>query len=155
MVCGEREYANAVEEGVRFVFCASPLAILGDDQGRVTGLRLVRTQLSVAEPGQPHPFSIQEGTAFEFPTDLVITALGFDAQPFPSTSDFRDLALNEWGGIIVDANQMTSLAGVFAGGDVVRGPTPLLHSVRDARQAAAKIHSFLSDEHRVASHTPL
>jgi glutamate synthase (NADPH/NADH) small chain len=105
----------------------------------------------MAEPGEPHPFRIQQGTEFEFPIDLVIPALGFDARPCPPTDDFKALALNELGGVIVNENQMTSLPGVFAGGDLVRGPTPLLLSVRDARQAAAKIHSYLTDGQKVAS----
>jgi glutamate synthase (NADPH/NADH) small chain len=150
MPCSEREYANATEEGVRFVFCAAPAAVLGNE-GKVTGLRLVRTQLGVAEPGQPHPFSIQHGTQFEFATDWVIPALGFDAHPCPATEDFKALVLSDSATIAVDENQMTSLPGVFAGGDLVRGPTPLLLAVRDARQAAAKIHSYLTDNKRAAS----
>jgi glutamate synthase (NADPH/NADH) small chain len=150
MPCGEREYVNATEEGVRFVFCAAPLAVLGNAAGKVTGLRLIRTQLGVAEPGQPHPFSLQPGTEFDVAIDLIIPALGFDAGPAPATDDFKAMALNESGGVVVDENQMTSLPGVFAGGDLVRGPTPLLLSVRDARQGAAKIHSYLTEHQKVA-----
>jgi glutamate synthase (NADPH/NADH) small chain len=151
MPCGEREYANATEEGVRFVFCAAPVAVLGNADGKVTALRLVRTELGVAEPGQAHPFRFQQGTEFECAADLVIPALGFDTGPVPTTDDFKALAFSESGGIIVDQNQMTSLPGVFAGGDLVHGPTPLLLSVRDARQAAAKIHLYLTEHQKVAS----
>jgi NADPH-dependent glutamate synthase beta subunit-like oxidoreductase len=53
------------------------------------------------------------------------------------------LALDAAGGIIVDANQMTNIAGVFAGGDLVRGPSLVLHTVRDARRAALGIDAYL------------
>ena len=93
-----------------------------------------------------YPFRQQPGTEYEIEADWVITALGFEACPFPATEDSGTLGLNEWGGLTVDANQMTSLAGVFAGGDLVHGPCPVLHAVRDARQAAAKIHAYLSPQ---------
>jgi glutamate synthase (NADPH/NADH) small chain len=57
-----------------------------------------------------------------------------------------ELERNEWGGIVVDANQRTSIPGVFAGGDLVRGPSLVLHTVRDARRAAAQIHAYLSEK---------
>jgi len=107
-------------------------------------VRVIRTQLGVAGLGEPHPFRPQPGTEYELPADWVITALGFDACPFPSASGSDALALNPWGGLVVDSNQMTSFSGVFAGGDLVHGPCPILHAVRDARQAAASIHSYLS-----------
>jgi glutamate synthase (NADPH/NADH) small chain len=106
----------------------------------------LRTQLGVAEPGKPHPFSIQTGTDLELETDWVITALGFDSQPCPCTRDFNALSVNKVGELIVDANRMTSIPGIFAGGDLVNGPSPILEAVRDARQAAAGIHAYLSKQ---------
>ncbi len=70
--------------------------------------------------------------------------MGFDPLPCPRSDDFSGLAVNDWGGLIVDGNQMTSIAGVFAGGDIVRGPSLVLHAVRDGRRAAAGIHAHLS-----------
>jgi glutamate synthase (NADPH) small chain len=64
--------------------------------------------------------------------------------PCPREGDLAELATNDWGGIVVDANQMTSIPGVFAGGDLVRGPSLVLHAVRDARRAAAQIDAYLS-----------
>jgi glutamate synthase (NADPH/NADH) small chain len=144
MPCSQRDYENAVEEGARFVFCAAPFAVDGNGSGRATGLRLVRTELGVAEPGQQHPFRAQPGTEYEMAADWLITALGFEARAFPATSDATALATNERGGLVVDANQMTSLPGVFAAGDLVQGPCSILHAVRDARQAALNIHAYLA-----------
>jgi len=144
MPCTFQEYENAREEGARFVFQAAPVAVLGNEQGQVTGLRLVRTELGLMESIGPRPFLVRPGSEFETPADLIILALGFDPLPCPHSGDFGDLAVNEWGGIIVDSNQMTTIPGVFAGGDIVLGPSLVLHAVRDARRAAAQIHSYLS-----------
>jgi glutamate synthase (NADPH/NADH) small chain len=144
MPCGRHEYKNAVEEGARFVFQAAPVAVLGNDQRQVTGLRLVRTELGLMESIGPRPFLVQAGSEFELPADLIVLALGFDPLPCPHSGDFSDLAVNDWGGIVVDSDQMTSIPGVFAGGDIVRGPSMVLHAVRDARRAAAQIHAYLA-----------
>ena len=144
MPCGRHEYENAVEEGARFVFQAAPVAVLGNDQRQVTGLRLVRTELGLMESIGPRPFLVQAGSEFELPADLIVLALGFDPLPCPHSGDFSDLAVNDWGGIVVDSDQMTSIPGVFAGGDIVRGPSMVLHAVRDARRAAAQIHTYLA-----------
>ena len=120
------EYENAREEGARFVFQAAPVAVLGNEQRQVTGLRLVRTELGLMESVGPRPFLMRPGSEFELPADLIVLALGFDPLPCPHSGDFNDLAVNDWGGIVVDSNQMTSLPGVFAGGDIVRGPSLVL-----------------------------
>ena len=144
MPCGRHEYENAREEGARFQFQAAPVAVLGNEQRRVTGLRLIRTELGLMESIGPRPFLVQTGSEFEVPADLVVLALGFDPLPCPHSGDFSDLEVNDWGGIVVDSNQMTSIPGIFAGGDIVRGPSLVLHAVRDARRAAAQIHTYLS-----------
>jgi glutamate synthase (NADPH) small chain len=144
MPCSRQEFVNAREEGARFVFQAAPVAVLGNEQRQVTGLRLVRTELGLTDSSGPRPFLVQAGSEFRLPADLVVLALGFDPLPCPHSGEFSDLAVNEWGGIIVDSNQMTSIPGVYAGGDIVRGPSVVLHAVRDARRAAAQIHNYLS-----------
>ena len=150
MPCGRHEYENAVEEGARFLFQAAPVAVLGNDQRQVTGLRLVRTELGLMDSTGPRPFLIRPGSEFELAADLIVLALGFDPLPCPHSGDFSDLAVNDWGGIVVDSNQMTSLPGVFAGGDIVRGPSLVLHAVRDARRAATQIHAYLSERRKPA-----
>jgi glutamate synthase (NADPH/NADH) small chain len=142
MTCGRHEYENAREEGARFVFQAAPAAVLGNEQRQVTGLQFLRTELGLMESPGPRPFLVRPGSEFELPADLIVPALGFDPLPCSHSGDFGDLAVNDWGGIVVDSNQMTSIPGVFAGGDIVRGPSLVLHAVRDARRAAAQIHAY-------------
>src|ERR1019366_6941809 len=123
MPCGRHEYENAVEEGARFVFQAAPVAVLGNDLRQVTGLRVIGTELGLMDSTGPRPYLAQAGTEFDLQADLIVLALGFDPLPCPHSGDFSDLEVNDWGGIVVDGNQMTSIPGVFAGGDIVRGPS--------------------------------
>jgi len=143
MPCSQQEYQSAVEEGARFVFRAAPVAILDDGKGQVTALRAVRTEVGPIDGTGRQSFGLRFGTEFLVEVDWIITALGFDTLACPRTGDLATLALNHWGGIAVDGNHMTNIPGVFAGGDLVRGPSPLLHAVRDARLAATRIHAYL------------
>ena len=151
MPCSRHEYENAREEGARFVFQAAPVAVLGNGKRQVAGLQLVRTELGLMDSPGPRPFLVRPGSEFELQADLIVLALGFDPLPCPHSGDFSDLAVNDWGGIIVDSNQMTSIPGVFAGGDIVRGPSLVLHAVRDARRAAAQIHTYLAARRKPAN----
>lgn len=144
MPCSKREYENAREEGAQFVFLAAPVAVLSNGHDRVRGLRLIRTELGDAEESGRRRFTVRSGTEFEVAADWVVLALGFDPVPLPSTAPFTTLARNDQGGILVDDKHMTNVPGLFAGGDLVRGPAPVLWAVRDARQAAAGIQSYLS-----------
>ena len=146
MPCSRQEYQNAVEEGVRFVFEAAPVEVLGNPLGLVRGLRLIRTKAAAGTGGEGRggPPLIQPGTEFEIEADWVVPALGFHALPCPHTGGFEELSLDARGGIMVNGDQMTNLEGVFAGGDLVRGPSLVLHTVRDARRAALGIDAFLA-----------
>jgi glutamate synthase (NADPH/NADH) small chain len=73
---------------------------------------------------------------------LLIT-YGFDPLPFPKGRELAQVKVSSWDGVVVDDNQMTSVPGVFADGDLVRGPSLVVHAVRDARKAAGAIHGFL------------
>lgn len=141
--CVHTEYENAVEEGAGFVFLTAPTAFLGNERGEVTGIRLVRTALGAEDESGRSQFVAQPGTEFEMSADRVLLALGFEPDPLPQENPFGSMARQETGGIRVDENQMTSVPGFFAGGDLVRGPSKVLDVVRDARRAAEGIHRFL------------
>jgi glutamate synthase (NADPH/NADH) small chain len=146
-----KEYENAIEEGAQFLFLTSPVAITGDADGNVTGVRCVRMELGAPDASgrrKPRPVA---GSEFLLPADLVLVAYGFDPVPFPDKSEFAPIRHNDWGAVIVDANQMTTLPGVFAGGDSVRGPSLVVHAVRDGRRAAAGIDLYLSERRPIDS----
>jgi glutamate synthase (NADPH/NADH) small chain len=154
MPCSRREYQNAVEEGARFIFRAAPVAVVGDVRGRVSGLRLVRTELGKDIGEARRPFELLAGSEFDLEADWVMAAIGFEPAPLPQMDDSFTLALNDRGAVLVDGEQRTSAPGVYAGGDLVRGPCPGLQAVRDARQAAEHIHRFLFDLRPVAPKFP-
>jgi glutamate synthase (NADPH/NADH) small chain len=138
-----KEYANALEEGAQFRFLTNPVALVGDANGRVSAVRCVRMELGAPDAsGRRSPKPVA-GSEFEIAAELVIVAYGFDSVPFPPESDLAQIATDKWGGFKIDANQMTSAPGVFAGGDSVRGPSLVVHAVRDARKAAQGIHRWL------------
>jgi glutamate synthase (NADPH) small chain len=139
-----KEYKNALEEGARFMFLTNPLALEGNAAGEVTAVHCVKMELGEPDAsGRRKPRAVK-GSEFTIPVDLLLIAYGFDPVPFPPESELSRIKLNEWNGTVVDANQMTSVPGVFAGGDVVRGPSLVVHAVRDGRMAAEGIHRYLS-----------
>lgn len=148
-----KEYANALEEGAQFRFLTNPVALIGNDAGHVTAVRCVRMELGAADAsGRRSPKPVA-GSDFEVPAELLIVAYGFDPVPFPSGTDLAQIATDKWGGFKVDALQMTNVPGVFAGGDSVRGPSLVVHAVRDARKAAQGIHRWLGANLKRADQT--
>jgi glutamate synthase (NADPH/NADH) small chain len=138
-----KEYANALEEGARFEFLVNPVEIKAGPDGAVAEVRCVRMELGEPDAsGRRKPRPVP-GSEFNEPADILLVAYGFDPVPFPPGSDFAAIKTDKWGGLQVDNNQMTSLPGVFAGGDSVRGPSLVVHAVRDARKAAQGIHRHL------------
>jgi glutamate synthase (NADPH) small chain len=141
-----KEYANALEEGARFMFLTNPLALEADANGSVAGVRCIRMELGEPDSsGRRKPRAIA-GTELVVAADLLLIAYGFDPVPFPPESDFSQIAVNDWGTLKVDENQMTSMPGVFAGGDDVRGPSLVVHAVRDGRKAAQGIDAYIIGE---------
>lgn len=139
----KKEYANALEEGARFMFLTNPISLEGNANGEVTAVHCMRMELGEPDAsGRRKPRAVP-GSEFTLPADLVMIAYGFDPVPFPAESDLSQIEVNDWGATKVDAEQRTNIPGVFAGGDVVRGPSLVVHAVRDGRKAAAGIHRYL------------
>ena len=138
-----REVSHAEEEGVEFLWLSAPEALLGDD--RVSGVRAIRIHLGVPDSsGRQSPQPI-EGTNFVVEADLVIKALGFDPEDLPVMFDAPDLGVTRWGTLKIDyRTTMTTMDGVFAVGDIVRGASLVVWAIRDGRDAAESIHSYLT-----------
>ncbi|HUC62526.1 MAG TPA: NAD(P)-dependent oxidoreductase [Alphaproteobacteria bacterium] len=139
----QREVHHAEEEGVEFVWLSAPEAFLGD--GNVRGVRAIRMRLDVADSaGRQTPQPI-ENSHFSVDSTLVIKALGFDPEDLPSMFGAPELALTRWGTLKIDhKSMMTSLDGVFAAGDIVRGASLVVWAIRDGRDAAERIHAYLT-----------
>ena len=149
----DREVSNAEEEGVAFEWLALPRAILGDANG-VSGVKVARMRLGAPDAsGRQTPEEVPGGD-FDLPADMVIKALGFDPEDVGHAYGAPGLALTRWGAIKVNnRNLETSLDGVFAAGDIVRGASLVVWAVRDGIDAAAGIHAYL--EHKAAAKADL
>jgi glutamate synthase (NADPH/NADH) small chain len=137
-----REVANAEEEGVAFQWLTLPRAFLGKHQ--LEGVRIARQRLGLPDSaGRKMPEEIK-GADFTLQADLVIKALGFDPEDLPALFRAPDLVVSRWGTLHTDPRTlMTSLDGVFAGGDAVRGASLVVWAIRDGRDAASAIHTWL------------
>jgi glutamate synthase (NADPH/NADH) small chain len=139
------EVANAEEEGVKFEWLAAPLAVLGDGK-KVKGVQATRMRLGAPDASGRQAPEPTPGTAFDVPADLVIQALGFDPEDLPSLWDEPYLKLTRWGTLKIDERSYeTSMAGVFAAGDIVRGASLVVWAIREGRDAADAIHASLRE----------
>ena len=136
------EVHHAEQEGVRFDLLTAPVEVLGDDNGWVTGLRCQRVELGEPDDrGRRTPTPIPD-SEFDIACDMVVVAIGTRSNPL-LTATAPELAVNEWGYMIVDEHGMTSMPGVFAGGDIVRGAATVILAMGDGKRAAAAIDRWL------------
>ena len=136
------EIHHAEEEGIQFDFLVAPLEIMSDENGWVKAVRMQRMELGEPDAsGRRRPVPI-EGSEFELPADMIVVAIGVRANPI-LTNACPDLELTKWGNIVVDETGMTSIPGVFAGGDIVRGGATVILAMGDGKTAAHKIDNFL------------
>jgi glutamate synthase (NADPH/NADH) small chain len=136
-----REVKNAEEEGVEFVWLSAPEAFFGDD--RVTGVRVQKMRLGMPDAsGRQSVLPADARVTVE--ADLVIKALGFDPEELPRLWEQPGLEVSRWGTLKTDhRTAMTSLPGVFAAGDIVRGASLVVWAIRDGRDAAARMHDYM------------
>lgn len=145
----QREVLNAEEEGVEFLWLAAPTGFGGTD--RVASVRVQRMRLGAPDASgrrRPEPIA---GAEHDEPADLVIKALGFEAEDLPMLWDEPALTLTRWGTIRTDATHATSLPGVYAVGDIVRGASLVVWAIRDGREAAEVILTTLAAPAMVAA----
>ncbi len=144
------EIHHAKEEGIEFHFLVAPVRIAGDENRWVRAMECVRMELT--NPGEDGRRGVKpiEGSHFELTCDQVIVAIGAGANPL-LTKSTEGLALNRWGYITVNAEGMTSLPGVFAGGDIVRGSATVILAMGDGKRAAATIDAWLKAHTRSRS----
>ena len=141
-----REVAHAEEEGAEFIWLSAPAGFEGDPVARVRveRMRLGAPDASGRRAPEPDPAG---GVTIE--AGMVIKALGFDAEDLPRLFGAAELRVTRWGTVLVDAaTMMTSVPGVFAAGDIVRGASLVVWAVRDGRDVAEKIGQYLAAETR-------
>ena len=138
------ELHHAEEEKIEFVLLTNPTQFFGDKNGRLTGMECLKMELGEPDAsGRRRPVPI-EGSEFSFDCDLVVVAVGSNANPM-LTKSTPDIALNRWGNIVADpANGKTSKKGVWAGGDIVTGAATVILAMGAGRAAATSIHDYLT-----------
>ena len=137
------EVHHAEQEGIRFEMLAAPVEVLGNPQRWVTGIKCIRMQLGAPDAsGRRSPTPVP-GSEFLLDCDIVVVAVGTRANPL-LTATCPDLKLNRRGNIEVDANGMTNLPGVFAGGDIVRGAATVILAMGDGKRTARAINGYLA-----------
>ncbi|MDO8631875.1 MAG: FAD-dependent oxidoreductase, partial [Phycisphaerales bacterium] len=135
------EVHHAEEEGVEFNWLTNPVAVLDDGKGNVRGMRCIRMELGEPDDsGRRRPVAVP-GSEFDFECDLVVYAIGTNANPIMGQTS--KLKLNKWGYIETNDDLATSVAGVFAGGDIVTGAATVIEAMGAGRKAASRMKAYL------------
>jgi glutamate synthase (NADPH/NADH) small chain len=146
MPARKEELNHAKEEGVQFLTLTSPVEFLGDQEGWLRGVKLMKMQLAEPdESGRRKPIPIPS-SEFTLEIDMAIIAIGNGSNPILQKTT-QDLTFNKRGNIVVDPETMhTSREGVFAGGDIVTGGATVVLAMSAGRKAAAAIDQFLQSK---------
>lgn len=141
-----REVKNAKEEGVEFMFNVQPKGVVLNDSGKVTGVKMVKTQLGDADQNGRRRAEEVAGSEHILPADAVIMAFGFQPHAMPWLSEF-DVEVDKWGRIVAPEQgaftHQTSNPKIFAGGDAVRGSDLVVTAIYEGRNAAEGIMDYL------------
>ncbi len=138
----QREVKNAEEEGVEFVWLSAPEAFGGGKH--VESVRATRMRLGAPDPSGRRMPEVEPDSGFELKADLAIKALGFDPEELPVLFGAQGLGVTRWGTVRVDhKTMMSSLDGVFAAGDIVRGASLVVWAIRDGMDVAEAMHGWL------------
>jgi glutamate synthase (NADPH/NADH) small chain len=146
----QREVQNAEEEGVEFVWLSAPKGFTGGTE--VEGVMVQKMRLGAPDATGRQSPELIEGADYVEPADLVVQALGFEPEDLPGLWGVKELAVTRWGTIKADfRSHATSLPGVYAAGDIVRGASLVVWAIRDGREAADAIMAYLAQPATVAA----
>ena len=145
----QREVQNAEEEGVEFVWLSAPKGFTGNP---VEGVMVQRMRLGEPDSSGRQMPEIIEGADYVEPAELVIMALGFEPEDLPTEWSAPDLSVTRWGTVKADfRSHATTLPGVYAAGDIVRGASLVVWAIRDGREAAEAILDYLAQPAALAA----
>ncbi|MFW9953003.1 MAG: NADPH-dependent glutamate synthase [Candidatus Thorarchaeota archaeon] len=139
------EVHHAEEEGVQFNLLMNPVEVIGDEKGHVLGMKCVKMELGEPDAsGRRRPVVIP-GSEFVLDVDMVIVAIGNSPNPIiPSTTPGLDVSA--WGTIEVNEETgMSSIPGVFAGGDIVTGAATVISAMGAGKRAARGMHDYITN----------
>jgi glutamate synthase (NADPH/NADH) small chain len=146
----QREVANAEEEGVEFVWLSAPKGFEGESV--VDGVVVQKMRLGAPDATGRRMPELIEGADYVEDADLVIKALGFEPEELPRLWGVDGLEVTRWGTIRAEfTSGQTSLPGVYAAGDIVRGASLVVWAIRDGRDCAEAILTYLGQSASVAA----
>ncbi len=141
----KEEVEHAEAEGIEFQLLNNPVAIHGDENGRVTGIELQKMELGEPdEKGRRRPVAV-EGSNWILPCDAVIIAIGTSPNPL-IRSTTKGLTVTKKGGIEADENGQTAREGVFAGGDAVTGSATVILAMGAGKTGAKSIDEYIKSK---------
>jgi glutamate synthase (NADPH/NADH) small chain len=136
------EVHHAQEEGIILKLLNNPIRFIGDGNGKIKEMEVIQMRLGELDSsGRARPIPI-ENSEFCIETDLIIIAIGNNANPL-LTSTYPKLELNKRGNIITDESGKTNVDGIYAGGDIVSGAATVISAMGAGRKAAKAIDEFL------------
>ena len=137
-----REVYNAEEEGVKFVWLTNPKEFVG--QKYISSILAEEMKLGKPDSSGRKTPEVKPNSEFKLEVDMAIKALGFDPENLPKMFDLPELIVSKWGTIKINLTTMeTSIPGVFAAGDIVRGASLVVWAIKDGRDAATSIQKYL------------
>ena len=140
-----REVNNAEEEGIKFIWQSNPKKFIGSEE--ISSILVEKMELGEPDSsGRKKPEAIPNSD-FEIKTDMVIKAIGFDPEDLPKLFNNSNLSVSKWGTIKIDMKSMeTNIRGIFAAGDIVRGASLVVWSIKDGRDVALSIKKYLEQK---------
>ena len=145
----QREVQNAEEEGAEFLWLSAPAGFVGEG---VTGVNVQKMRLGAPDATGRQTPELIEGADYVEPADIVIKALGFEPEDLLTLWGVEGLEVTRWGTIKAEfTSGQTSLEGVYAAGDIVRGASLVVWAIKDGRDAAGAILSYLSQSELIAA----
>jgi glutamate synthase (NADPH/NADH) small chain len=140
------EIQHAEEEGIEFITLVAPTRFIGDDEGWLQGVEVIRMELGEPdESGRRRPVPV-EGSEVVIDAETAVIAVGNEANS-SALSGTTGIQTNRWGLIVCDPETgATSRPGVFAGGDIVTGGATVILAMGAGRRAAKAIHEYLTKQ---------
>ena len=137
----EEEVQHAKEEGVKFLYFVQPVEFIGDENGKVKAVKFEKMEPLDERDHRGKRKIRGTGEYVTIEADTVIIAIGLE--PNRIISEETALKTNPDGTLVVDENLMTSIPGVFAGGDAIRGEATVILAMGDGKKAAERIHEYI------------
>ena len=141
----KEEVEHAEEEGIIFKTLTNPTAILGDETGTVCGMKCVEMELGEPDASGRRRPVVKPDSELVLDVDCVIMSLGTSPNPLIKATT-EGLATESWGGIIVNEQGLTSVEGVYAGGDAVTGAATVILAMGAGKTAAAGIDEYIKNK---------